>query len=196
MDMNITETMQNIVSQLATVTETVNGGQILDNKVTFNLNEFDGSDKNFIKLQVLLDGPTLTNEKNHIEAVFPHKNRDDLLGFIALKVKNPEEALAQFKQILEGMGVGEDMVAQFGALVYKTYENEILIGFEPNEGIAGLVSPFLPNLTFMKGTGNEEIFAELSGTANHTFAEAMDDSPLFTHFLKGLKGEAKSRLYH
>ena len=71
-----------------------------------------------------------------------------------------------------------------------------MIGFTPqNEALLGFLTPFLFNPVWLKGDGSQDLFAEFSATFNHTFAEALNDEPFFTHFLKGVKSDFRSRLY-
>lgn len=195
MDQNPIEYALQVCQQLAQVNEK-GSGKIIDNKFTVELNDFDGTDKIQVKFQVLFDGPELAKEQAHGSALFPQKNPDNILGFLAIKVKgNPDDAIASLKSILEGFGLSEEMVAQFGNLEFKAYENEVLIGFTPqSEEILGVINNFLFNPQFLKGDGASDLFLEFSSSLNHTFSEALDDNPMFTHFLKGVKADFKGRL--
>ena len=146
---------------------------------------------------MLFDGPELAKEQAHGSAVFPQKTHDDILGFIAIKVKgNPDDAITGLKALLEAFGLSEEMVSQFAQLEFKAYENEILIGFTPqNEALLGFLTPFLFNPVWLKGDGSQDLYAEFSTTFNHTFAEELDDQPFFTHFLKGVKTDFKAKMY-
>jgi len=59
------------------------------------------------------------------------------------------------KALLEGMGLSEEMTSQFATVEYKTFGDEILIGFHPsNEAIIGFITPFLINPVWLKGDGS------------------------------------------
>lgn len=188
------ELVAGVSQNLSSITEK-SSGPVVENKFTLELNDFDEKDKIQFKFQLLLDGPELAKEQAHGSAVFPNKSTDDILGFVSIKVKgNPEDAISSLKAILEGFGLSEEMIAQFAHLEFKAYENEVLIGFTPaSEELLGFITPFLFNPVFLKGDGTQDLYLELSSSLNHTFAEALDDEPLFTHFLKGLKFDAKGR---
>jgi hypothetical protein len=89
MDQNPIELLAQICQTMGQVTEKA-GGKVLENHFTAKLNDFDATNGIQLKFQLLLDGPELAKEQEHGRAVFPHKTADDILGFVAIKVKgNP-----------------------------------------------------------------------------------------------------------
>jgi hypothetical protein len=190
------EILQSVANWFAEDHETASG-HVMENKFEAKMNEFEEEGGVGVKLQLLFDGPELAKELASAKTIFPDKTSNDILGFIAIRVKgDPQEAIDQLKELLEMNGITEEMTSPFVNIVYSPADNEIHIGISPaNEEMLAMATPYLINPTWVKGDGSEELGIDLSINFATTLSEALDDEPVFTHFLKGGGAYAKARIH-
>jgi hypothetical protein len=192
---------ENIVPMLTSVIGGLNGleetefGELTQSDFKVSLNEFDEEAGIGLKAQVLLAGPTLDKIKDDGKILYPNKEEEDMFAFISIKVSgDPNDLIEQIKGLIEAFGLPMDQLEAFGELKYHAGDGDVLIGFKAAGDHASMAKPFVLN-TGVFGDGSQDVTMDLSFNLAQTWADLLDDEPIFSHILKGVSVHTKGGLH-
>jgi len=173
-----------------------NFGDTIKSNIQIKMNEIDEEAGIGAKGQLLLAGPTLDKLKEHGSVLFPDKSDDDMFVYISFRTKgDPQEFIDQVKGLIEAFGVPMDMLEQFGELKFQAADGEAMIGFKAADNeYAQLAKGFTVD-SGVFGDGSQDITIDGSINLGTTFTDMLDDSALFTHFLKSMSIHIQSNMH-
>lgn len=134
--------------------------------------------------------------KEEGSVIFPDKSDDDMFGYLSIKTKgDPQEFIDQVQGLIEAFGLPMGILEQFGELKFQAADGHILIGFKSADNeYSQLAKGFTLNSDIF-GDGSQDITIDVSANFGLSFSDMLDDSPLFSHFLKAASIHFQSNMH-